>query len=92
MKYGAGKPIAIVIDGDADFASIAVRDKGIGISRADQAHIFDRFERGSGAAGLPGFGLGLWIARALLRDLGGTIRKGDVGGPVSSVLLASARQ
>jgi signal transduction histidine kinase len=73
IKYGAGKPISVVIDSDDDSASIAVRDQGIGISGEEQTHIFERFERGSGAATLPGFGLGLWIARALLRDLGGTI-------------------
>ncbi|MCU1276819.1 MAG: sensor signal transduction histidine kinase [bacterium] len=73
IKFGAGHPISVVVDSDEASASIVVRDSGIGIGVADQARIFERFERGGAPAEIPGFGLGLWLARSLLRDLGGKI-------------------
>jgi signal transduction histidine kinase len=47
--------------------SITVRDHGPGITPEDQAHLFERFYRGT-AAGTraSGTGMGLWIARGLL--------------------------
>jgi signal transduction histidine kinase len=52
---------------------LEIRDAGIGIAARDHARIFERFERGDAPSGTPGFGLGLWIARSLLRELGGTL-------------------
>ncbi|MCU1278712.1 MAG: sensor signal transduction histidine kinase [bacterium] len=72
IKFGAGHPITVTVDGDERYASLVVRDGGIGIGAADQARIFERFERAA-PNGLPGFGLGLWLARSLLRELGGNI-------------------
>jgi signal transduction histidine kinase len=73
LKYGAGKPIFVSVAASDVGASIAVRDQGVGISIADQERIFERFERGSEPPRVPGFGVGLWMARALLRSIGGTI-------------------
>lgn len=48
---------------------ISVRDNGPGVSRAEQARIFDEFERGEAAesSGRQGSGLGLAIVRAVVR-------------------------
>jgi two-component system, OmpR family, phosphate regulon sensor histidine kinase PhoR len=48
--------------------SIAVSDNGVGIPRLEQAAIFEKFERGSGAVagGAAGSGLGLAIVRAVV--------------------------
>ncbi len=40
---------------------ISVRDEGIGISKADQRHLFERFFRGQNATHIQGTGLGLNI-------------------------------
>jgi two-component system OmpR family sensor kinase len=40
-----------------------VIDRGIGISAADRAHIFERFFRSGGPPHRPGVGLGLTIVR-----------------------------
>jgi signal transduction histidine kinase len=54
--------------------SIAVRDAGDGVPAGERDRIFERFERGSAAAGTtPGFGLGLAIARELARRMGGEV-------------------
>jgi signal transduction histidine kinase len=73
MKYGAHRPIEIVVAGSAGEGTLTVRDHGIGISRADQARIFDRFERAASDREFGGLGLGLWICRQIAEALGGTI-------------------
>jgi two-component system OmpR family sensor kinase len=52
---------------------LAVRDEGAGVAEEDVARIFDKFYRGSNAAGLPGSGLGLYMARAVVEVHGGTL-------------------
>lgn len=52
---------------------LAVRDHGAGVPDDEQARIFDKFYRGSNAAGLPGSGLGLYMARAIVEVHGGVI-------------------
>jgi signal transduction histidine kinase len=52
-----------------------VEDSGMGISAADQAHLYDRFFRTSVAAdqAIPGTGLGLTITKAIVDAHGGSI-------------------
>ena len=72
LKYGAGKPIEIAVHLDDDQASLIVRDHGIGIDSADQARIFERFERAV-SLNYGGLGLGLHITREIVHAHGGTI-------------------
>lgn len=58
---------------DAGMIEIAVTDNGRGIAAIDQPRIFDLFRR-AGAPDRPGEGVGLAIARTLVRRLGGSIR------------------
>lgn len=52
---------------------ICVQDSGEGISPEKLEHVFDRFYRGEDAAAIPGFGLGLPIAKSLTERMDGTI-------------------
>jgi tetratricopeptide (TPR) repeat protein len=56
---------------------IFIKDNGRGISAEDLPHIFDRFYRGSsgavGDADQAGVGMGLYLARGLVDQLGGRI-------------------
>lgn len=58
-----------------DWARIAIRDTGPGITTEEMEKIFDRFFRGRLAASgtMPGTGLGLSIAQALARAHGGQV-------------------
>ena len=53
--------------------TISITDKGIGIPKADQEHMFDRFFRAKNAEHIQGTGLGLSIVQRYLELLGGTI-------------------
>jgi signal transduction histidine kinase len=52
---------------------IKVQDKGIGISKEDQEHLFERFFRGRNADNIKGTGLGLHIVQRYVQLLGGRI-------------------
>jgi signal transduction histidine kinase len=56
-------------------AVLEVIDTGMGISAADQEHLFERFFRADQATakGIPGIGLGLSICAAIVAGSGGTI-------------------
>ncbi|WP_437807424.1 AAA family ATPase [Sorangium sp. So ce1078] len=82
MKYGAGGPIHVVVRRQAERALLVVRDHGMGIAEADQARIFERFERAVSVRNFGGLGLGLYIVRWIVTSHGGTIRvesKPDAG-------------
>lgn len=72
IRFGAGHPIEVAIDGDTDFAVLRVRDHGVGIPVDEQGRIFDRFERGAEPRH-GGFGLGLWVVKNICSAMGGTI-------------------
>lgn len=77
VKYTRpGGRVEVVVDSHGDVATVAVTDTGIGISTADQAHLFDAFHRSSNldALSIPGTGLGLAIARRIARLHGGDVR------------------
>ncbi len=73
-KFGRGEPITVSVGGDADQGWFAVADHGVGIAPEDQDRIFERFERAVADGGVLGLGLGLFIAREIVRAHGGTIR------------------
>jgi signal transduction histidine kinase len=56
-------------------ALIEVRDTGVGIPAAEQDRLFERFYRASTATdrAIPGVGLGLTIAKAIVEAHGGTL-------------------
>jgi two-component system phosphate regulon sensor histidine kinase PhoR len=62
------KKIEVRARADRETISISVSDNGVGIPRLEQAAIFEKFERGSGAVagGAAGSGLGLAIVRAVV--------------------------
>lgn len=73
IRYGDSKPIEIYAKLLGDRVLISVKDYGIGIARADQERIFERFERAASSRSYGGMGLGLYIVRELVRAHGGSI-------------------
>ena len=76
LKYaGKGKFIKFVLKKEKSFILLKICDDGPGIPRAQQEKIFEKFFRvdNSLTSEQPGSGLGLSIARQILRDLGGDL-------------------
>jgi signal transduction histidine kinase len=73
LKYGAGKPVRVAVEGDAGAVKTFVHDEGAGIDLSAQPRIFERFERAVSVRNYGGFGLGLWIVRELVEAHGGTV-------------------
>ncbi|HEX8258344.1 MAG TPA: PAS domain-containing sensor histidine kinase [Allosphingosinicella sp.] len=67
-----GAQVWIRTEREGDLACVIVADQGKGIAEADQARIFDKFERVD-VTEPGGTGLGLYIARRLARLMGGDI-------------------
>ncbi len=62
-------------------ARLCVQDSGAGIAPADLPHVFDRFYRSDTSRNrqLPGAGLGLAIAQALIQANGGSVEADSAG-------------
>lgn len=71
----SGGGITIRLEKTRKYVMFSVEDSGIGIAQADQPHIFEKFFRSRGASQMQteGTGTGLYIARAIIEGLGGTI-------------------
>lgn len=81
-KYGGdARRVVVTVGGDADTATVTVRDFGPGVRPEDQPRIFDRFYRRREPGGVAGLGLGLFISREMTRALGGDLRYVAADGP-----------
>lgn len=68
-----GGVIEIRASEDGNTLTVAIADNGPGIPAAELPQVWDELYRGSGAAGLPGSGLGLPLARTIIQRHGGTV-------------------
>lgn len=69
-----GGRLEVEVLNEGQKAVIRIADTGPGFGEGDTDRLFERFRRGPGANGQPGFGLGLPIARAVVRAMGGEVR------------------
>jgi signal transduction histidine kinase len=83
LHYGDGAVTLVARPGAID-----ILDEGPGVDPAELEAVFERFHRGkAGRAGPPGTGLGLPIARELMRRWGGdvTLANREGGGAVATI-------
>lgn len=75
VKYASEhSSIRVSVSQDEMYTRIVVSDDGIGIPEGEENRIFQRFYRGSRVTGEPGFGLGLYISREIVRLHGGFMK------------------
>jgi two-component system phosphate regulon sensor histidine kinase PhoR len=97
IKYSpsGGRIEVRVIDGQ-DELRIEVRDEGLGIPPSEQARIFEKFYRldADMTRGVGGSGLGLYISREIVEQMGGTlsVRSTRGVGSTFSVTLPRVRE
>ncbi|MEZ4670017.1 MAG: hybrid sensor histidine kinase/response regulator [Anaerolineae bacterium] len=74
IKYSkAGSTVILTVKKETDKAILAVKDQGIGIPEADQAKLFDPFQRAGNVGSVQGSGLGLSIVKQAIDLHNGTI-------------------
>lgn len=79
VKHTSG-PVTISAQAVNGQVELSVQDSGPGIAPEQLEHIYDRFNRGEADPQIPGFGLGLPIAKALAEAQGGSIQiESEVG-------------
>ncbi|MBA3468568.1 MAG: PAS domain-containing sensor histidine kinase [Herpetosiphonaceae bacterium] len=79
LKYSsADTPIDVSLTASASEITVRFRDYGIGIAKADQQRIFERFARANNSR-INGAGLGLYTVHAVVRAHGGTISAESAG-------------
>ncbi len=65
-KYSQNEPIDLVVDFDMNLVMMKVIDRGIGIPAAQLEDVFLPMMRAANVGSLPGFGLGLTIAKKII--------------------------
>jgi len=85
LKHSTGN-INVTAKPNGKRVEIRVQDFGVGIQPEKLDHVFDRFYRGDDAT-IPGFGLGLPIAKTLVEAQGGQITLESELGKGSVVIL-----
>jgi two-component system OmpR family sensor kinase len=74
IKYSPGGGlINVVLASEPSWLIVAVQDRGISIPDSDRARLFERYHRGSNAAGIVGTGLGLYFVKTVVELHGGQV-------------------
>jgi len=75
LKYGQGRPVIVRVSGDDEraCARLEVSDSGLGIPPELHGRIFEPFKRAATIAQHDGLGLGLYIVRSIVQQLGGAV-------------------
>ena len=71
VKHGSGGPVAICAEVSSNACRLAVTNEGT--LPAEHERLFEPFQRANGASDVPGFGLGLPLARSVIRAHGGEV-------------------
>jgi signal transduction histidine kinase len=93
-KYSpVGAGITVRIRRSHGMATVAVTDRGVGISPEDQLNLFTRFGRVQSTQHVQGTGLGLWLSREIARMHDGDLTvQSDLGSGSTFVLAVPLRQ
>jgi signal transduction histidine kinase len=73
IKFGAGRPIEVIVEQGRGLARLVVVDHGIGIPPDRLPHVFEKFERAVSSDQYGGLGLGLFIVRRVVDAHGGRV-------------------
>ena len=72
-KYSDNRPVYLALAATDNNIILIIRDQGIGIPAAELPFIYDPFFRASNTSGYKGYGIGLPLARNIIRLHGGNI-------------------
>jgi signal transduction histidine kinase len=86
-KYSDNRTAAVTLGFDPRSVNVRISDVGIGISEADQSHIFEPFFRSDSVKHLTGHGIGLALTKKIIDIHKGTIQLKSNPGLGTSVLI-----
>lgn len=86
LKHSSGD-VEVTAKQNGSQVEIRVQDFGEGIPPEKLEHVFDRFYRGEEDSVIPGFGLGLSIAKSLVEAQGGEIKMESEFGKGSTLVM-----
>lgn len=93
VKYTpSGAAVTVEVKNYELFSAIRVSDTGPGISEEEQAKIFGRFYRASGAWQAEGVGIGLYLTRQIAEKQGGYVKVESIPGKGSTFSLYIPRE
>ncbi len=71
-----GKNVSTIVTRSNEYVDVAIVDQGMGISPDAIPHLFEKFYRAKNvtAAEIPGSGIGLYIVKSIVEELGGRIK------------------
>jgi signal transduction histidine kinase len=72
-KYSHNKPVAVHIGASQDHVLLFIKDQGIGIPESELPFIYDPFFRASNTRLFEGYGIGLPLARNIIKLHNGTL-------------------
>ncbi len=88
MKYTSyGGSVTIRVSSYSSLVRVDVTDNGIGIPEEEQANVFSRFYRSKMVSDRPGVGIGLYLAREIMKAQNGYIRLSSKAGEGSTFSL-----
>lgn len=94
VKYSlSGSRVILSVTEYDMYAAVSVRDFGMGIRETDTARIFQRFYRAENVHEKDGVGIGLYLAREIIRRENGYIKvRSKVGKGSEFILYLQRRQ
>ncbi|UTA68743.1 HAMP domain-containing sensor histidine kinase [Emticicia sp. 21SJ11W-3] len=87
-KYSHNKPVSVHIGSSQEQVMLFIKDQGIGIPESDLPFIYDPFFRASNTHLFEGFGIGLPLARNIIKLHNGTLVLTSKAGSGTSVQIS----
>jgi signal transduction histidine kinase len=81
--------VHVFLSADGENAEIVVKNRGVPIEADDLNRVFEKYYRGSSSASTQGAGLGLYLVKKIIEQMGGSIGLvyTEAEGTVATVLL-----
>lgn len=74
VKYSAvQEPVRVFLEKQGSLAVVSVVNRGTTVAPEELERVFDKFYRGGSSANTRGAGLGLYLVRKIIEQLGGSV-------------------
>ena len=95
VKYSAvQEPVRVFLERQDDLVVVSVVNRGAAVAPEELERVFEKFYRGGSSANTRGAGLGLYLVRKIIEQLGGSVAlTSDAGqGTTATIKLPLCRK